>query len=78
MNKCKTCGAPAKHTAPDGDFKYVAPIKSTSATPSLETIIAKIEAEKLDEKDLHINHQIEPFNTALDKVISIIREEWGK
>lgn len=31
MTKCPTCGAPAAHTAPDGDFRYRPPVNARPA-----------------------------------------------
>lgn len=47
------------------------------STPSLEAIIAKIEAEKINNSMEYPRYYPCGFNTALDKAISIIREEGG-
>lgn len=50
---------------------------NTRATPSLEAIIEKIEAEKKKDEPITSYMKVDIHNAALDKAISIIREEGG-
>lgn len=49
---------------------------NTRATPSIEAIIEKIEAERLYNETGNISCKYK--DQCLSKAISIIREEWGK
>lgn len=71
---CPKCGAPAEHSAPDGDFRYRPPINKTDRLQQqIKTLRDMLTAlRKMNEENGHADNT--PEQELIDKALAVTEE----